>query len=78
MPQGQAGRSGDTADPVPIQTPEFAGFNAALPVADQVDGLLGEDFFGQFESVRFDFRRRKIRLVLQASTASNKVEGREN
>ena len=40
--------------PVPIQTREFAGFNAALPAADHVDSLLGEDFFGQFESVRFD------------------------
>jgi len=63
--------------PVPIQTPEFSGFNAALPAADQVDGLLGEDFFGQFESVRFDFRRHKILLVLEPSKASSKVKGCE-
>jgi hypothetical protein len=64
--------------PVPIQTPEFAGFNAALPTADQVDGLLGEDFFRRFESVRFDFPRHKILLVLQPSRASSKVNGRED
>ena len=63
--------------PVPIQTREFAGFNVALPAADHVDGLLGEDFFGHFESVRFDFRRHKILLVLQPSRASSKVKGRE-
>ena len=64
--------------PVPIQTPEFAGFNAALPTADQVDGLLGEDFFRRFESVRLDFPRHKILLVLQPSRASSKVKGRED
>ena len=63
--------------PAPIRTPEFAGFNAALPAADHVDGLLGGDFFGQFESVRFDFRRHKILLVLQPSRASSEVKGRE-
>jgi len=63
--------------PVPIQTPTFAGFNAALPAADHVDGLLGEDFFGQFEFVRFDFRRHKILLVLQPSRASSELKGRE-
>jgi hypothetical protein len=64
--------------PVPIQTPEFAGFNTALPVADQVDGLLGEDFFDHFDSVRFDFQRHKILLVLRPSSGSSKVKGREN
>jgi hypothetical protein len=60
--------------PVPIQTSEFAGFNAALPASDQVDGLLGEDFFRRFEVVRFDFPRHKILLVLQLSRGSGKVK----
>jgi hypothetical protein len=64
--------------PAPIKTPEFAWFNAALPAPDQVDGLLGEDFFRQFESVRFDFARRKMVLVLQPSMACSKVKGRED
>jgi|GEM_PF-6204581 len=49
--------------PAPIQTREFAGFNASVPAAQRVDGWLGEDFFVQFESVRFDFPRRKIVLI---------------
>jgi hypothetical protein len=49
--------------PAPIQTREFAGFNASVPAGQRVDGLLGEDFFVQFESVRFDFPRRKIILT---------------
>ncbi len=64
--------------PVPIQTPEFAGFNAAVPGADRVDGLLGEDFFRQFESVRFDFLRHKILLVSHPPKASTKVKGRRD
>jgi hypothetical protein len=49
--------------PAPIQTREFAGFNTSVPADRRVDGLLGEDFFVQFESVRFDFPRRKIVLT---------------
>jgi hypothetical protein len=64
--------------PAPIKTPEFAGLNAALPALDQVDGLLGEDFFRQFESVRFDFARHKMVLVLQPSMACSKAQGRED
>jgi len=64
--------------PVPIQTREFAGFNAAVSSTDQVDGLLGEDFFRQFESVRFDFPRHKILLVLNPPKAHAKVNRRRD
>ena len=59
--------------PAPIQTPEFSSLNATLPAADQVDGLLGEDFFAQFESVRFDFLRHKLCLILLPNPAARQA-----